>query len=137
MEIKCQKRTPLEYKKKNKNLYQKKQITMEKQKMIEVLQFCAAQCAHCYDACRLEKGMDMSTCMMYVQDCADLCRLTAQLLERKSENADIFLKTTLVMCERGASECAKHPQMEHCRKCAEACRKCAEMCHEHEMAHRD
>jgi hypothetical protein len=28
---------------------------------------------------------------MYNQDCAD-CRLTAQLLERKSENADIFLK---------------------------------------------
>jgi hypothetical protein len=37
------------------------------------------------------KKMDMST-VMYNQDCADLCRLTAQLLERKSENADIFLK---------------------------------------------
>jgi hypothetical protein len=33
-----------------------------------------------------------------------LCRLTAQLLERKSDNADIF-KTALVMCERCASEC--------------------------------
>jgi hypothetical protein len=57
--------------------------------MIDVLQFCAAQCTHCYDAFRLK--MDMST-IMYNQDCADLCRLTAQLLERKSENADIFLK---------------------------------------------
>jgi hypothetical protein len=28
---------------------------MEKQKMIDVLQFCAAQCTHCYDACHLEK----------------------------------------------------------------------------------
>jgi hypothetical protein len=36
------------------------------------------------------KKMDMSTVIMYNQDCADLCRLTAQLLERKSENADIF-----------------------------------------------
>jgi hypothetical protein len=35
---------------------------------------------------------------MYNQDCADLCRLTAQLLERKSDNA-IFFKTALVMCE--------------------------------------
>jgi hypothetical protein len=77
---------------------------MEKQKMIDVLQFCAAQCTHCYDA-HLEKKMDMSTVIMYNQDCADLCRLTAQLLERKSENADIFLKTALVMCERCASEC--------------------------------
>jgi predicted DCC family thiol-disulfide oxidoreductase YuxK len=49
------------------------------------------------------KKMDMSTVIMYNQDCADLCRLTAQLLERKSENADIFL-TALVMCERCASE---------------------------------
>jgi hypothetical protein len=110
---------------------------MEKQKMIEVLQFCAAQCTHCYDACQLEKEMDMSSCIMYDQDCADLCRLTAQLLERKSENIDIFLKTSLVMCERCASECEKYPQMEHCKKCAEACRKCAEMCHEHEMANRE
>jgi hypothetical protein len=47
--------------------------------------------AHCYDASHLEKKMDMSTVIMYNQDCADLCRLTAQLLERKSDNA-IFLK---------------------------------------------
>jgi hypothetical protein len=110
---------------------------MEKQKMIEVLQFCAAQCTHCYDASHLEMKMDMSTIIMYNQDCADLCRLTAQLLERKSENADIFLKTALVMCERCASECEKYPQMEYCKKCGEACRKCAEMCHDHEMANRE
>jgi hypothetical protein len=71
---------------------------MEKQKMIDVLQFCAAQCTHCYDA-PFRKKMDMSTVIMYNQDCADLCRLTAQLLERKSDNADIFFKTALVMCE--------------------------------------
>jgi hypothetical protein len=103
--------------------------------MIDVLQFCAAQCTHCYDACHLEKKMDMSTVIMYNQDCADLCRLTAQLLERKSENADIFLKTALVMCERCASECEKYPQI--LQKMWEACRKCAEMCHEHDMANRE
>jgi hypothetical protein len=57
---------------------------------------------------------NMSTVIMYNQDCADLCRLTAQLLERKSDNA-IFFKTALVMCERCASECEKYPQMEHCK----------------------
>jgi hypothetical protein len=63
---------------------------MEKQKMIDVLQFCAAN-AHIV-MMHIEKKMDMSTVIMYNQDCADLCRLTAQLLERKSDNADIFLK---------------------------------------------
>ncbi|HEY4618917.1 MAG TPA: hypothetical protein VIH09_12050 [Flavobacterium sp.] len=108
---------------------------MEKKKMIDVLHFCAAQCTHCYDACHLEKEMDMSSCMMNDQDCADLCRLTAQVLERNSDNADIFLKVCMVMCERCATECEKYPKMEACKKCAEACRECAAMCHEQELAH--
>lgn len=108
---------------------------MEKQKMIDVLHFCAAQCTHCYDGCHLEKQMDMSRCMMNDQDCADICRLTAQLLEQNSENSDIFLKLCSEMCERCAAECEKYPQMEHCKKCAEACRKCAEMCNEQQLAH--
>jgi hypothetical protein len=103
---------------------------MEKKKMIDVLQFCAAQCTHCYDACHLEKEMDMSSCMINDQDCADLCRLTAQVLERNSDNSDIFLKVCLVMCERCATECEKYPQMEYCKKCADASRKCAVMIHE-------
>lgn len=108
---------------------------MEKQKMIDVLYFCAAQCTHCYDACHLEKEDNMKLCMMHDQDCAEICRLTGQLLDRNSSNADLFLKLCAQMCERCANECDKHKNVEHCGKCAEACRKCAEMCHENEMAH--
>ena len=108
---------------------------MEKQKMIDVLHFCAAQCTHCYDACHLEKEIDMSRCMMDDQDCADIGRLTGQLLERNSDNTDIFLKLCQEMCERCADECEKHSQMEHCKRCAEACRKCAAMCNEQRMVH--
>ena len=107
---------------------------MEKQRIIDVLHFCAAQCTHCYDACHLEKKMDMTRCMMNDQDCADISRLAAQLLERNSENTAIFLKLCLEMCERCAAECEKYPEMEHCKKCAEACRKCAEMCKEQQLA---
>lgn len=108
---------------------------MEKQKIIDVLNFCAAQCTHCYDACHLEKGIDMFRCMMDDLDCADICRLTSQLLERNSDNVDIFLKLCHEMCERCADECEKHPQMEHCKKCAEACRKCAAICNEQRLVH--
>jgi hypothetical protein len=100
---------------------------MEKQKMIDVLHFVLHCTMHIVDACHLEKKMDMSTVIMYNQDCADLCRLTAQLLERKSDNADIF-KTALVMCEI-ASECENIHKWS-IAKMWEACRKCAEMCHE-------
>jgi hypothetical protein len=73
--------------------------------------------------------MDMSTVIMYNQDCADLCRLTAQLLERKSDNADIFFKTALVMCE-SVRLSAKISTNGALQKMWEACRKCAEMCHD-------
>jgi hypothetical protein len=109
---------------------------MEKKSIIEELYFCAAQCTHCYDACQIEKDKDeLQKCMMNDLDCSDICRLTGQLLERHSENAELFLKLCVEMCERCATECEKHPHMEHCKKCAIACRECAEMCSKQESVH--
>lgn len=105
---------------------------MEHQELIEKLQYCAAQCDRCHYACHHEKDKtSLERCMMLDQDCADICRLTAQLLERNSENAGLFLKLCHDICERCAEECEKHSSMEHCKKCAEACRQCSEM----SMAH--
>lgn len=109
---------------------------MENQQIIDELYFCAAQCTHCYDACQIEKDKDkLQKCMMFDQDCADICRLTGQLFERNSENADAFLKLCGEMCEKCATECEKHSHLEHCKKCAEACRKCAEMCNKYQPVH--
>jgi hypothetical protein len=111
------------------------QIEMETKKLIEELYFCAAQCQHCYDACRIEnKKEELEQCMIADQDCADICRLAGQLLERNSPHAEILLKACGEMCEKCATECEKHDQMEHCKRCAEACRKCADMCHSSQPA---
>ena len=69
--------------------------------------------------------------MMLDQDCADICRLTGQLLGRNSESADKFIKLCGEICLDCATECNKH-DAEHCRICAEACSGCAEMCVEYE-----
>ena len=107
---------------------------MENKKIIEDLYFCAAQCNHCYDACNAEKEKkDLQRCMMFDQDCADICRLTGQLLERNSDNTDLFLRLCGKICEKCATECEKHLNMEHCKKCAEACRKCSAMCQSHQI----
>lgn len=108
---------------------------MEKNKIIEELQYCAAQCTHCYDACHLENDSHMDICMENDQDCAEICRLTAQLIDRDSPNVDIFLKLSSEMCERCAIECEKHSGFEYCIKCAESCRKCVEVCQEHKLVH--
>ena len=82
-----------------------------------------------------EKDKDsLQRCMMLDQDCADTCNLTAKILERESENAEIFLRVCMEICERCAEECEKHHH-EHCKKCAQACRECAAMCHHHAEVH--
>lgn len=107
-------------------------MNMENEKIIDELYACAAECLHCLEACQSEKSKDkLQRCMMLNQDCEDICRLTAQLFERKSENAEMFLKLCAEMCDKCAEECEKHSLMEHCKKCADVCRSCAEMCREH------
>jgi exosome complex RNA-binding protein Csl4 len=71
---------------------------------------------------------------MLDQDCADICRLSGQVIERNSENVELFLKLCGALCEKCATECEKHSHMEHCKKCAEACRKCADMCNNYQPA---
>ncbi len=109
---------------------------MENQKIIDELYFCAAQCNHCYDACQMETDREeLKNCMMHDEDCADICRLTGRLLERNSDNVELFMRLCAEICEKCAVECEKHLRMEHCKKCAEACRKCAEMCRNHQLVH--
>ncbi|MGZ3866505.1 MAG: four-helix bundle copper-binding protein [Bacteroidia bacterium] len=97
--------------------------------IIDKLYFCAAQCERCHYACHREKEKSsLERCMMFDQDCTELCRLTAQVLERNSENSEIFLKACAEMCTKCAEECEKHSHMDHCKKCAETCRDTAEIC---------
>jgi hypothetical protein len=109
-----------------------------KQQLIDELDRCAGQCTHCYDACQMEKEKNkLQRCMMFDQDCADICRLCGQVLERNSENTASFLKLCAELCEKCAAECEKYADMEHCKKCAEACRKCAEMCNNYQPVHQN
>jgi len=102
---------------------------MENKQIIDELYLCAAQCTRCYDACLIEKDKSkLERCMMLDQDCAEICRLTGQIMERNSESTDKFLKLCVEVCEACAAECEKHSDMEHCEQCAKACHKCAEVC---------
>ena len=98
---------------------------MENKKIIDELYLCAEQCTNCYDACLIEEDKNvLQRCMMLDQDCAEICRLTGQLLERNSESADKFLNLCAEICLDCASECDKH-KYEHCQRCAVVCRQCS------------
>jgi hypothetical protein len=101
---------------------------METKELIEELYACSAECITCYNACQQEENKEeMERCMKLDQECADICELSASLLERNSPNGNKFILLCSEICDLCAEECEQH-KMDHCRRCAEKCRKCAKLC---------
>jgi hypothetical protein len=89
---------------------------------------CAAECDNCAIACLQETNpKEMTECIALDLDCADVCRTTAALLARASENAEAICALCAEICQSCADECRKHPSG-HCRSCVEACLRCADEC---------
>lgn len=104
-------------------------MKLNDKQLISILAECASACHHCSTACLEEEDVKMmANCIKLDLDCAAICEISAAFLSRNSENAKFMLHECVEICTRCAAECAKHEDMEHCRKCAEVCRKCADAC---------
>ena len=96
--------------------------------ILQELNTCATLCDVCYNGCLNEEDVSvMARCIELDRECADICRLTASLLARDSENSEKFLKLCADICDTCAEECKKH-EHEHCKECARACEQCALLC---------
>ena len=101
---------------------------MQTQHLIEELYSCEARCKQSNEDCLLDSENEtLKRCMILTQECADICRITANSFEMGSENAERFLILCSDICEECARECEKH-SYNHCQECAHVCFKCAEMC---------
>lgn len=99
--------------------------------LVQLLNECVAACEKCAAACLEEENVtEMAHCIELDRDCADICALSARLLQRDSEIAHSFLAICEEACRTCADECNKH-EHDHCKQCAEVCLRCAEACHEH------
>lgn len=96
----------------------------EYKRIIDELYFCEVQCIRCFNATMGDGKSPMRRCIQLTQDCAAICRLTAQLMERESENAQDFLRLCADICMKCAAESRQY-QSELCQGCADACLKCA------------
>lgn len=103
---------------------------MTSKEIILTLQNCAIACEECATACLKEEDANyMRQCILIDRDCADICRITATLLARRSVDTTILLAAVCAkVCEACAEECEKH-DIEHCQLCAQACRECVTACH--------
>jgi hypothetical protein len=89
------------------------------QACLDTYKECIERCEDCaYNRCA---PGNMATCTRLCIDCGAVCSTCITLLSRGSE----FVAE---LCDACAGECEKHPNMDHCRRCAEACRRCAEQC---------
>lgn len=75
----------------------------------------------------------LARCIRTDMDCADICRMTAAVLSRRTAyDADVtraLLRACAAACRACADECAAHAGThDHCRICAEVCRRCELAC---------
>jgi hypothetical protein len=74
----------------------------------------------------------LKRCIRLSEDCADLCVSTARSILRTFEPDMALFRALLAACawacELCAAECRLHPNVQHCRACAEVCAACQRAC---------
>lgn len=98
---------------------------------IDALNTCASSCGTCADACLHGDHVEhMVRCIDLDNQCAAICRATAEILSRPGPNGDSWrtvVEACIAVCRECAEECAQHDH-EHCQICAADCRACADAC---------
>lgn len=99
--------------------------------LVQMLRRCAEACNRCIGGCLQEDDINpMRECIRLDMDCAAICTLAAEYLERGSDFSTQLLHQCSVICNSCGSECEQHHRMEHCQRCAQACYACANACEE-------
>jgi len=105
--------------------------------LFECIDACFATapvCIRCADACLADTEVTrLRRCINLCLICSDICLTTGRALCRLTATADVTARSQMLQaceltCQACAEECEKHPQLEHCRICAEACRRCERSC---------
>ncbi|GAB6989008.1 four-helix bundle copper-binding protein [Paenibacillus pini] len=98
------------------------------QECIEASLDCMNACNICYVSSLKEYDLAMlRECIRLNRECADICDLAAQSMQRNSPFLKEICELCILACDACAAECGKH-EHDHCKACAEACRKCADTC---------
>lgn len=63
-----------------------------------------------------------------LQDCAEMCQLTANSLLRRSSRHSVVCNACAELCETCAKDCEAFQGDEQMKRCAGVCRDCAESC---------
>ncbi len=100
-------------------------------------QDCIENCTECHDICLETLGQCYSKGghakpehLRLLQDCADICRVSADLMLRQSPLHVHTCGACAEICAACAEKCESMSDDEQMQRCAEACRECADSCRE-------
>lgn len=95
------------------------------QNCIEASKKCIEACETCSTENKGKAGMEQSVklCLASAEACKALIAAS-----KTNSNLETYYKKCVDACTASSTECAKHTEMEHCKKCSEACKKCATEC---------
>lgn len=98
---------------------------------IEACRDCHGVCAESITYC-LEKGGEHAERkhIALMQDCADLCELSQDVMLRSSDNTNRICQLCADACEECAESCDRFGDDKAMRACANSCRSCADACRE-------
>jgi hypothetical protein len=88
--------------------------------------FCARHCADLIARGHKEHLRTLQTCL----DCAAICRSAGEVTAKLGPFSDLICQACAEACKRCGDECAKFPDDEHMKKCADQCYKCEKACRE-------
>jgi len=103
----------------------------------EHMRDCFEDCLRCHEAVTqyIVHGPSRSGAhaeashMMLLMDCAEICRTSADFMQRGSELHHFTCGVCSKICERCADACNQiEAKDEYMQRCVEACRRCAESC---------
>lgn len=100
------------------------------------MQKCIDECLNCYSICEqtvqhcLELGGKHAEAnhIRTLQDCAEICRTSADFMLRNSPFHAQTCAVCAEVCRECERECRRMGDDETMQQCAEACRSCAESC---------
>ncbi|MDZ4810064.1 MAG: four-helix bundle copper-binding protein [Bacteroidota bacterium] len=96
------------------------------QSCIDACVSCAVVCNDCATECLQENDIKtLAKCIHLDRECAAICFAVANLMSIGGEHAAHLLEECAEKGDACVVECENHPNLAHCKKCAEACRMCA------------
>ncbi|GGX17209.1 ferredoxin [Streptomyces malachitofuscus] len=103
--------------------------------MSRQMQDCVQACMACHTVCE----ETMSSClhmggearmpvMRALMDCAEMTRMCADMMMRRSPLANEMCMMCAQACDICAEACMSMPEDDRMTACADSCRRCSEMC---------